>query len=87
MLILILNIGVNAMQFIHQCCVYTFQGGFPDSPICSDGAISREGSSSDTDGENFRGSSTVKKLDASTGNNVQNDRQSPTASKENGKVW
>ena len=69
---------------------YIFQGGFPDSPVCSDGIRSREGSSSDTEGESFRGSSTVKELDSSTGNNVENDRQSPTlsctASRENGKV-
>ena len=69
---------------------YIFQGGFPDSPACSDGIRSREGSSSDTEGESFRGSSTVKELDTSTGNNVENDRQSPTlsctASRENGKV-
>lgn len=70
--------------------IYIFQGGFPDSPVCSDGIRSREGSSSDTEGESFRGSSTVKELDTSTGNNVENDRQSPTlsctANRENGKV-
>lgn len=68
-----------------------FQGGFPDSPICSDGIKSREGSSSDTEGESFPGNSAVKELDASIGNNVQNDRRSPSpsciASTENGKVW
>ena len=68
-----------------------FQGGFPDSPICSDGVKSREGSSSDTEGESFTGSSAVKELDAGIGKNVQNDRHSPspscTASTENGKVW
>ena len=67
-----------------------FQGGFPDSPICSDGVKSREGSSSDTEGESFPGSSAVKELDASIRNNVQNERQSPspscTVSTENGKV-
>lgn len=72
-------------------CVYNFQGGFPDSPVCSDDVRSREGSSSDTEGESLRGRSTVKELDASIGNNVENDRQSPllscTASRENGKVW
>lgn len=72
-------------------CVFAFQGGFPDSPVCSDGVRSREGSLSDTEGESFRGSSAAKELDASIGNNVQNDRQPPslscTASRENGKAW
>ena len=83
---------------VNFCAIYLlvlfnlcFQGGFPDSPICSDGVKSREGSSSDTEGENIPGSSAVKELDASVGNNVQNERQSPSpscsASTENGKVW
>lgn len=74
--------------FTSQPFVKFFEGGFPDSPICSDGIKSREGSSSDTEGESFPGNSAIKELDASIGNNVQNDRRSPspscTASTENG---
>lgn len=51
---------------------------------------SREGSSSDTEGESFREGSIVKEVDMSGGSAVQNDRQSPspsgTSSRENGKT-
>ena len=68
-----------------------FQGGFPDSPIHSDSIASREGSSSDTEGEiSFREGSTMKELDTSGSSAVQNDRQSPspscTTSRENGET-
>ncbi|KAL9954054.1 hypothetical protein ACROYT_G041545 [Oculina patagonica] len=74
--------------FTSQPFVKFFEGGFPDSPIGSDSMASREGSSSDTEGESFREGSTVKELDACGGSAVQNDRQSPsssgTSSRENG---
>lgn len=67
-----------------------FQGGFPDSPSCSDSIASREGSSSDMEGESFREGSTMKELDTSGGSAVQDDRQSPspscTTSRENGET-
>ena len=88
------NIGSHFfLQFISISTLFYCQGGFPDSPIHGDGVTSREGSSSDTEGESFRGSSItmIKELETSSGSMIQNGGHSPslscTASRENGNVF